>query len=111
MVDLKEHQKARVVQLVAHHGNTEAELLEAMRFDLGENPTQGAVTGWLWEQLVDAGLELRSDHRDPEEAIAAWQAIEDGEGPQGALTLEQFRAIVECGKPRNSSVRLTWGDE
>lgn len=111
MIELASHQQTRIAQLATHYGDTQSEILEAMSFELGEMPTQGQVTAWLWKELLRAGIEKPSGFQDSDEAIDAWQAIERGEGPQGALTIAQFRAIVECGIPRKSSVSLTWGDE
>lgn len=109
MIDIAKHQLERIDQLAAHHGNTDVDIVSAMLIDLGPTPTQGEVTSWLWEQLLDAGLEKPSETEEKPAAIEAWAAIEAGETKAEPLTVEQIRAIVECGKPRRSSVTLVWG--
>lgn len=109
MIDLAKHHLERIDQLAAHHASTDVDIVSAMLMELGPEPTQGEVTAWLWEQLVDAGLERNGEKPETPEAVAAWENIEATTKQGEPLTVEQVRAIVECGKPRRSSVKLDWG--
>ena len=109
MLDIKDHQLVRIDQLAAHLGESDIDIVQAMLLELGPEPTQGAVTSWLWEQLVNAGLEKPSEHKDSADALEAWLAVDEGSAQPEALTVEDVRNVVECGKLRKSAVKLTWG--
>lgn len=108
-MNIAEHQLKRIDQLAAHHGNADVDIVTAMLMELGPEPTQGQVTSWLWQQLVDAGIEKDSERTDPPASIEAWATVESAQVPAQPLTAEQVRAVVERGKPRRSSVKLDWG--
>jgi hypothetical protein len=110
-MNIAEHQLKRIDQLAKHHNIADIDIVAAMLMELGPEPTQGAVTSWLWEQLVEAKLEQRAIGSESPRSIAAWEAIEAGEAEAEPLTVAQVKAIVECGKPRGSSVKLEWGDQ
>lgn len=110
-MNIAEHQLKRIDQLAKHHNIADIDIVAAMLMELGPEPTQGAVTWWLWEQLVEAKLEQRAIGSESPRSIAAWEAIEAGETEAEPLTVAQVKAIVECGKPRGSSVKLVWGDQ
>lgn len=111
MINLGKHHLERIDAIAEATNETAVDVLARLLMELGPALSTGQATDWLRQEGLRVGLERRSDHRDRPESVEAWQAIEDGEAPDGALTVSQLRAITECGFPRRSSIALMWGDE
>jgi hypothetical protein len=109
MINLGKHHLQRIDAIAAATKETDVDVLARLLMELGPVLSAGQVTDWLWQESVRVGIERRSDHRDEPEAVEAWQGIEDGTAPEEPLTVRHVEAIVECGKPRRSSVKLDWG--
>jgi hypothetical protein len=109
MIDLQKHHLDRIDAMATARNVDPAEILTECLVEVGPTPTAGQITSWLFAAMQDMGLEPRSYFQEKPEAVAAWASIEAGEEDAPALTVEQFKAIVECGKARGSRVRLDFG--
>ena len=83
MIQLEAHHLRRIDQLSAHTGEPDVEIVARMIVDLGAMPRPHAITGWIWEALIEAGLEETSAHKDSAAGVAAWESIEAAQLPLG----------------------------
>lgn len=108
MIDLKKHHLDRIDAISAETGSRDVDIVAHMFMELGPEPSDGAITSWLWNECIALGLERRSTFRDGADALEAWLTVDEGSAQPEALTVNDVRNVVECGKPRRSSVKLTW---
>lgn len=76
-MNLERHHLERIDRLAKALGESDVDILTQAIYE-GAHTSPAALTSWLWQRCVDAGLEAASEHVDSAKAVNAWAALEAG---------------------------------